>query len=237
MYQICICDDEQAVLLLLKDKINKEFERLGIAVNDTLIQDSRVLMEQLGQNDIDILFLDIDMPYHNGMDIAGYINEHKLDIILAFVTSHEALVYKTFAYRPFAFIRKTYLDEDLMEFSSRIAKELEQRKSELILTRGTELCRIRINDIVYMESEGNYMNIITIDHTFRFRETMTYMENELTPKGFMRCHKGYLVNPDYIEKYKGNSLEIKGAENGVQEIPVGRSYEKEVKHKIIASIR
>ena len=237
MYQIYICDDEQEVLLQLSEKIKIELERLALEADYTLIQDSRVLMDQLEQNHIDILFLDIDMPYHNGMDIAGYINERKLDIILVFVTSHDALVYRTFAYRPFAFLRKTCLDEDLAEFSQRIGKELEQKKSELILTKGMEICRIRIKDIVYMESEGNYMNIITTDNTFKFRETMTFMENELASKGFIRCHKGYMVNSDYVETYKTNSLAIKGAENGVQEIPVGRSYEKEVRRKIIESIR
>lgn len=237
MYQVYICDDEQEVLLQLREKIRKVLDKLELGADYTLLEDSRVLMDQLGENHIDILFLDIDMPYHSGMDIAGYINEQQLDIILVFVTSHDALVYKTFAYKPFAFIRKTCLDEDLTEFSERIGKELEQKKSELILTKGTEICRLRINDIVYMESEGNYMNIVTTSNTFKFRETMTSMENELASKGFIRCHKGYLVNPDFIEKYKGNCLEIKGAENGVQEIPIGRSYEKEVKRKIIVSIR
>ena len=60
---------------------------------------------------------------------------------------------------------------------------------------------------------------------------------ELAPKGFIRCHKGYLVNPDYIETYKTNSLAIRGAGNGAMELPVGRSYEKEVRRKIIESIR
>ena len=115
MYQICICDDEQEVLLQLSEKIKRALELL--------------------------------------------------DIILVFVTSHDALVYRTFAYKPFAFLRKTCLDEDLAEFSQRIGKELEQKKSELILTKGTELCKVRIKDIVYMESEGNYINIVTTDHT------------------------------------------------------------------------
>lgn len=237
MYQVYICDDEQEVLLQLSEKIKRALELLEIDADYTLIHDARVLMEQIDKNSIDILFLDIDMPYHNGMDIAGYIKEQKLDIILVFVTSHDALVYRTFAYRPFAFLRKTCLDEDLAEFSQRIGKELEQKKSELMLTKGTELCKVKIKDIVYMESEGNYINIVTTDNTFRFRETMTFMETELAPKGFIRCHKGYLVNPDYIETYRTNSLAIRGAGNGAMELPVGRSYEKEVRRKIIESIR
>ena len=237
MYQVYICDDEQEVLFQLKKRIHAEFDRLEIEADYMLIQDARELKERLKKDAIDILFLDIDMPYYSGMDLAGYINEQQLNIILVFVTSHDALVYKTFAYKPFAFIRKSYMDEDLEEFSSRIKKELEQEKRELLLSKGNEICKIRVNEIVYMESEGNYLNIVTLNQTMKFRETMTSMENELEMKGFIRCHKGYLVNPAYIGKYKGNSLEIKGAGNGVQEIPVGRSYEKEVKRKIIESMR
>ena len=75
MYQICICDDEQEVLLQLSEKIKRALELLEIDADYTLIYDARVLLEQLGKKSIDILFLDIDMPYHNGMDIAGYIEE------------------------------------------------------------------------------------------------------------------------------------------------------------------
>ena len=65
MYQICICDDEQEGLLQLSEKIKVELERLALEADYTLIQDSRVLMEQLEQKNIDILFLDIDTnPLH-----------------------------------------------------------------------------------------------------------------------------------------------------------------------------
>ena len=72
------------------------------------------------------------MPYFNGMDIAGYINEKALHTILVFVTSHDALVYQTFAYRPFGFIRKTHIEEEIDELTERIKKELTDRKQELM---------------------------------------------------------------------------------------------------------
>lgn len=237
MYHVYICDDEKEILLQLKKQIHTELETLDIQAEYMLIQDSRELMERIGKENIDLLFLDIDMPYYSGMEIAKYVCEKIPETILVFVTSHDALVYKTFAYKPFAFVRKTCMDEDLKEFSSRIAKELEREKRELVLSKGTEIYRIKIHDIIYMESEGNYINIFTVNDALRFRETMTCMEDELKTKGFIRCHKGYLVNAKYITRYSGNSLQIQGTNGRTQELPVGRSYEKEVKHKLLASLR
>ena len=236
MYHVYICDDEKEILLQLKTRIHTELEKLDIQAKYLLVQDSRELMDRIGKENIDLLFLDIDMPYYNGMEIAKYVSEEKPETILVFVTSHDALVYKTFAYKPFAFIRKTCIDEDMKDFSSRIAKELEQEKRELLLSKGTEIYRIKIHDIIYMESEGNYINIVTENDTIKFRETMTNMEKKLETQGFIRCHKGYLVNAEYITRYSGNCLKIKGTKDGEQELPVGRSYEKDVKQKIIANV-
>lgn len=236
MYHVYICDDEKEILLQLKNRIHNELEKLDLQAEYLLVQDSRELMERLGKENIDLLFLDIDMPYYNGMEIAKYVSEEKPETILVFVTSHDALVYKTFAYKPFAFIRKTRMDEDMKDFSSRIAKALEQEKRELLLSKGTEIYRIKIHDIIYIESEGNYVNIVTENDTIKFRETMTNMEKKLETQGFIRCHKGYLVNAEYITRYSGNCLKIKGTKDGEQELPVGRSYEKDVKKKIIANV-
>ncbi len=193
-------------------------------------------MELLKTQQPDILFLDIDMPYFSGMDIAGFILEKKIRTILVFVTSHDALVYQSFAYRPFGFIRKTHMDTELPELAERMKRELDDRKKELIITKGQEIIRILIGDIVYMESEGNYLNIVTRKETFRVRETMTNMEKELANKRFIRCHKGYLVNSQFIIKVKSAELETADGNNS-RIIPVGRSYEKDLRKKIMECIR
>ena len=65
---------------------------------------------------------------------------------------------------------------------------------------------------------------------------MTNMENELKGKDFIRCHKGYLVNVNHIERMKMSELVVKcGNDDAI--LPVGRSYEKDVKKKIMESIK
>ena len=64
---------------------------------------------------------------------------------------------------------------------------------------------------------------------------MMRMESTLCQKGFVRCHKGYLVNLEYLVKMRTMELELKyGSEHIV--IPIGRSYEKDVRKRILASL-
>ncbi len=236
MYHVVICDDEKEILSDLHKKIQDCFDKTGIQARYTCIDDARDLMARIEDERIDVLFLDIDMPYHSGMEIAGYMSRQERRTILVFVTSHDALVYQTFAYRPFGFIRKTHIEEELEELTLRIRRELLEGQQELIIQKGQELYRLLLGDLLYIEAEGNYLVLQLKNEKIRIRETMTNMENKLCGKGFIRCHKGYLVNTWHIEKLKGTEVMIRQGEESIA-IPVGRSYEKDVRKMIYEMIR
>ena len=236
MYQILICDDELNILDKILEKVKTQFDKEKINAEYLSISDSRQLMEHLEKKHVDILFLDIDMPYFTGMDIAGFINKNRLNTMIIFVTSHDALVYQTFEYRPFGFIRKSYIDEEIEPLVKRIVAELDDRKEEIMVTKGQEIIRIPIKDVNFVEASGNYLNIRTDKEEIKIRETMTGIEQELKSKGFIRCHKGYLVNSKYITKLGNGQLDVEY--NGfTSDIPVGRSYEKDVKRSILELLR
>ena len=236
MLKVLVCDDEENILKDIADIVRNNLSERQLECSIEEINDARVLLGELKENPIDVLFLDIDMPYYSGMDIASYINENNLSTILIFVTSHDELVFKTFAYKPFGFIRKTHLNEEINELMDRLTKEIEIRKQELVITKAGEIVKVPLGDISYIESEGNYLNIRTSEEIIRHRETMSNMENELKGKDFIRCHKGYLVNVNFIEKMKMSELIVKcGKEEAI--VPVGRSYEKDVKKKIMENIK
>lgn len=233
MYNIVICDDEKEILKKIASKIRSGFEKFYIDADYTFLTDARKLVDIVENRHIDILFLDIDMPYFSGMDIAGIIREKGLETLLVFVTGYDTLVYKTFAYKPFAFLRKSYFDEEVDEVIERLVKELIALKEELIIKKGHEVVKIIANDIYYIESEGNYINIYTVNGKEKCRKTLADIEKELAGKNFIRCHKGYLINMKYISRVKSNEAEL--TEGSL--IPIGRSYEKEMKKKILESFR
>ena len=236
MLKVVVCDDEENILRDIAEIVENKLTERQIACDVNAINDARILLQELKENTIEVLFLDIDMPYYSGMDIASYISDNNLSTILIFVTSHDELVFKTFAYKPFGFIRKTHLEEEIDELVDRLSKELEVRKQELVVTKAGEIVKIPLCDISYIEADGNYLNIRTSEEIIRHRDTMSNMENELKGKDFIRCHKGYLVNVNHIEKMKMSELMVKcGKEEAI--VPVGRSYEKDVKKKIMESIK
>jgi len=236
MYHIVICDDEKEILDDIQKKVRNCFEENNTLAQYTSIDDARKLMEYIQDEKVDVLFLDIDMPYYSGMDIAGYIKDQGLQTILIFITSHDALVYQTFAYRPFGFIRKTHIDQELDELVKRICDELLASKQELVIQKGQEIFRVLMKDIIYIEAEKNYLMLRTNDEVIRIRETMSNIENELQGKGFIRCHKGYLIHAEYIEKLKNSEIVLRTGSESIA-IPVGRSYEKEVRKKILEMLR
>lgn len=236
MISIAICDDDNRILEDISAKVRTTFECHNIQAKYACFNDPRVLMKKLINEPLDVLFLDIDMPYFSGMDIAGFINEKEIKTLIVFVTSHDALVYETFKYRPFGFIRKTHIDEEINELVKRIDIELRNNQKELIIKKGQDIERLPIKDIVYVEAEGNYLNIRTTAGEIRIRETLSALSEELLHKGFIRCHKGYLVNIDRVNRIKGAELEVSQAGENIC-IPIGRNYEKEVRRKILETMR
>ena len=128
MLKVVVCDDEENILKDIAGIVENKLSERQVECSVQAINDARILLEELKENPIDVLFLDIDMPYYSGMDIASYISENNLSTILIFVTSHDELVFKTFAYKPFGFIRKTHLNEEIDELIARLSKEFEDRK-------------------------------------------------------------------------------------------------------------
>ena len=229
MYKIIVCDDETKILNKLISSIDREFKNANFPISVAGFDKSEALINAFDTEEIDVLFLDIDMPFFNGLDIAKFITERKLNILIIFVTSHDALVYETFTYRPFGFIRKSHFDTEISQVVTRIKDELLSRNEKLVLKNNNGIFTYNQNDILYIESEANYVNIYTKDGVEKYRETLTNLETKLLSDIFIRCHKGYLVNSNHISRMSQNELLLSNAST----IPIGRSYEKYVKQKLI----
>lgn len=113
MIKVAFCDDEAKILEDFSVKIKSEFEKLSCEIDLYTTKNSIELLEYLKNYTVDILFLDIDMPTISGMEIAQTLLNSEIKTLLVFVTGQDALVYKSFKYHPFGFIRKTYFDEEI----------------------------------------------------------------------------------------------------------------------------
>lgn len=229
---VAICDDEERILKELKEYVEQIFYRNSCHGTVLTFQDGKELLEQLVKKQIDILLLDIDMPYIDGMEVARLITEKQLPILLIFVTCKESLVYDSFQYRPFSFIRKSLYQKELESTLLRAFKHLPNR-SELTVRQDGALVRLRIADILYCEADGNYVKIVMNTDRIRQRGTLAEMEKQLSPHGFVRIHKGFLVNANAVYRLLSDKVILLNQE----ELPIGRNGREKARMLLMRSFR
>ncbi len=233
MLTAAVCDDEKKVLDDMCRKIERAFSNLDKIPEIVSFDDPFLLLERIKNNPPDVLFLDIDMPKLDGMDIAQFLIDNNVKTLLVFVTSHDALVYKSFKYRPFAFIRKSFFDDEIDSAAEDIITELKKHDDCFSFKTGTGFFRIRLIDILYFESDGNYINLHCTNDVHKFRGTIGSVESELSGKSFIRIHKGFIVNVRHVFALCGDELKLDSGDI----LPIGRSNKESVRHAIMRFMR
>ena len=156
------------------------------------------------------MFLDIDVEEINGIDAGKIIKDINPQTDIIYLSQREDLVFDTLFLHPFGFIRKSKLMQD---FPSVLELYLETHNqnigegSKLVVTSKSGVINIIIDDIMYVEGNKNYQSLYLKDgNIFEVRLSMGDLEKQLTPKGFIRIHKGYLVNYLFIRKIVKNDV-------------------------------
>lgn len=229
---VAVCDDEERILQELKEYVEKIFQVHDIQGTVLAFPQGTILVKQLEQVQMDILLLDIDMPCIDGMEVARIISEKKLPVLLIFVTCKESLVYDSFQYHPFSFIRKSMYEKELENTLLRALEHLPDRE-ELTVRQGSEFIRLQMSDILYCEADGNYVKIVTEHDILRQRGTLADMEKQLSPHGFVRIHKGFLVNAHAVYRLLPDKVILSTRE----ELPIGRSGREEARRQLLRSFR
>lgn len=225
MIKIALCDDEESMVNLEKDKLIEmaSYESLDIKT----YTDSKLFLEELKKEDFHIICLDIEMPNVNGMELAREIRAMGKESLLIFITNYENKVFQSLHYTPFRFIRKRYLEKELEEaiFS---AKEY-ILKSRMVFTFEDKRIKenIPLKDVLYLEVKGHFIYINTINKQIKFRGTMKEMEEKFVKYDFIRPHISFLVNPAWIYIVEEKQLVLENKSS----IPLSRSKKEEVKQQ------
>ncbi len=227
--EIYICDDETQILqdLALEAKQHCPDSRICLFTN------GKDLQAMLQQDICDVLLLDIDMPELTGLEVAAGISALPHPPLLVFVTSHDELVYDSFQYHPFGFIRKSYFKEEIGKVLSDCKREITGRQRHFCFRAEGREVRLLLSDILYFEAEGNYLKLHTRNETYRFRSTVAAVENTLTGSGWIRIHKGFLVNQEAVQMLGGEETVLT---EGTR-LPIGKSYGEAAKRQLMEYMR
>ena len=219
-----IIDDEQHAIDLLKDYIS---ELPSLSLYKTYNNPILALDEIKADDDIDIIWLDIDMPGISGLELAKSLR-HKTKKLI-FTTAHTQYAVEAFEVKADNYLLKPIKLSRFVSLVSELTETLAQPevvKSNFFFIKGDEkgkLIRLDMDSIIMIEGLKNYIVIYT--KTERFTTYLTMLEAEmalLNDGKFMRIHKSFIVNSEEIKKVNGSTVYLT---NDI-EIVLGTSYKE-----------
>ncbi len=217
-----IAIDDEPIALKVIENFCHEIETISLEKTFSNAEDG---LKHLKKFPTDIIFLDIEMPNLNGIDLYKQIKQNTLVI---FITSRADYAVEGFnlnaldyLLKPFTFERfKQATDKAQEYFSSNI-----NSKSQHIFVRADySLQKIMLDDITYIEALDDYLKInLYQQKTIVARMTMKAMFEKLPSSEFIRVHRSFIVPIKKVESLRNKTLLL-----GDKKIPVGNSYESEV---------
>lgn len=230
---IAICEDESRILEYIHMEMRSAFEIMDNSIEfDCFIGGNDLLYNIDNGIEYDILFLDIQMPEINGIDLCKKIREKNNDVIIIFISSKEELVFQTFEVRPFRFIRKNHFKDELPNLVRDIEREIEKKECRYITVKELHSSNIYcfdINNIIYIEAMGKFCNVVTIDGANKIRYKLSAFKETLNNNGFLQPHRSYLVNYQFVSTIDKCDIILDNKEN----IPLSRNKNEIIKKEFI----
>ena len=182
---------------------------------------SKIALEILKTEKVDLLFLDIRMPEMNGFELLQELTDPPQVII---ITAH--IEYAIFGYQ-FDVLDYLLKPLSLEDFQKSVAKFKSKKPAEFKKEIGDsfyikddyKLTKIQLQEILFIESFREYVHLHTENKKHVFRKSLKEMENKLKSKRFLRVHKSYIVALNTVDAVEGNRIQIQS-----HKIPIGKSY-------------
>lgn len=228
MISLAICDDDEAILEYLEEKLTCHY---GERIRITAYRDAEQLVsewDRLGEHKEDVVIMDIRYSKSNGIDAVLEIQEsygHTLKVI--FLTGYSDYSTEIFRAEPTYFLMKPIDDEKLFAAVDRAIEKVEEDRERTISfhVKG-KLYNLDVNKIVYIESDRRIVIIHERNQEIRIAGKLDDIETQL-PGSFLRCHKSFLVNMNFISSFDGTA--IRTANDVV--IPVSRRQAKTARNE------
>ncbi len=196
--KICYCEDEPAQANYLKEKINQWAKVRNVKCEVDVFLSAEELLFERAVFPYDLMLFDISMKKMNGMELAKNIREKDKEVKIVFLTSDKSFVFDGYEVNALRYLMKP-IDQkklyDLLDYIEEISKK--ETVSYIILKADLENIRLAVDDVMYIEAEGHYVNIYQRDRScLRVKEGFQQILQKFKEGGgsFIACHRSYAVN-------------------------------------------
>lgn len=207
-YNVAIVEDNFEYAKLLEQYLSQyqktqdvEFEVAMFRDGDEIVSDYTAAY--------DIIFMDIEMKRLDGYSAAQKIRDFDKSVIIIFVTNMAGYAIKGYSVDALSFLVKPVTYFAFKEELNKSISRLHSRNDHFIaipITNG--VVKQNQGEILFVESYGHYIDIVTKNQTYTIRSQMKQMEDLLKDAHFVRCDNSYLVNLTYVDSVQDNTIMI-----------------------------
>ena len=220
-----IVDDEP----LSRDFLKKYCEKSDLLDVKGTFPNAEEALNFLRSNEIELVFLDVEMPGANGFELMDQL-PYMPKIILT--TSKTEYAYMAFQYNVSDYLKKPVQYSRFLEAVNKVNETfrettVEATKEDIFIKADGKFVRLVYDDILFIESMGDYVKYITTAKTYLTHSTLKAVEEKMDKNSFMKVHRSYIVNLRKIKDIQDYSLVI---ENKV--IPISKSLKAEVLERL-----
>lgn len=226
--RIGVCDDEEVIYKEMSKYITFYSEKKNIAVESKYYNSGIGLIESEDATNLDILFLDIDMPELDGIETAYKLNMFKKSCKIVMLTSKTERFKEAFKIGAFRFVTKPIEQQEVFDAIDDVRARMIGNK-ELIVFRDGKNYTIPQKDIMYVMIDRTSAYVFTEKHDFRSNNPLSWWEQELDERLFVRCHKSYIVNLSKIAEIEKKSIRLVSGEL----IPIARRRKEELERRFM----
>ncbi|WP_284461780.1 LytTR family DNA-binding domain-containing protein [Chryseobacterium sp.] len=219
-------DDEYPALELIRHYC----ERMEDVDLLEVFQNPQDALEYLKENRVDLVILDINMPYINGIELLLQLPYKPLCIFLTLETQYAVKAFELdvvhYLVKPVDFdtFRKAVTKaKDFLQFKKSTE---DQKKEDFIMFKSNYIMnKVLLEDIKWIQGFGEYIILITHLKKYMILERMSNFEEKFQNLGFIRIHKSYIVLSSHISSYDTANVYLKDGEK----LPLGRTYKNSLK--------
>ncbi len=191
-------------------------------------------IEYLHQQQIDLMFLDINMPKLSGIDFLKTMKRTPLVIITTAYAEYALEGYELdvidYLMKPFGFdrfLKAVHKAQDVLatrnyQDNQEVNSDYSNEEQFVFVKSGKKTFKVNLNDLLYVEALGDYVKIYTTERMIVSYQSLKHIESILLPAKYPRVHKSYVISLSKVEMIEGNQVRIKD-----KFIPIGSNYKME----------
>lgn len=240
-YRALIVDDETPARSELRFLLGHH-SRIKVVGEATDAEESLALAENVAY---DVVFLDINLPGMDGLEVAERLAELADNPYVVFVTAYSEFAVRAFEVSAFDYLVKPVTENRMEQTVNRLLSTLDaaipqsseypKRLDRLAVNRGDKMVLLDLGHIHYFQAEGDYSRVFADSGSYLANYSLKALEERLDPKLFFRCHRSYIVNLNKVAEIislPSNMFELRLQDERKTVLPLSRRQTRELRKRL-----